>query len=247
MAKKKKNKLKVFIWLGATLVIAALCYGVFVFVKASSYFDVRAIVFNGEPISILEQKLKHIRGKNIFLIDLSSLSEGIQSSVPDVHRIRLLRQFPDTVLVDYVKRIPVARVILGGDAFLIDEDMVVLPLPPEQEDDATLMRIRGLDARYSVLKPGKPLQDKSLAAALSLLKVIQQTAELKEFEPHTMSVADKNMISFYVRNDVEIRVGWDGQEEKLRILALLLRQSGMQLDTIRYIDLRFKEPIIKRR
>jgi hypothetical protein len=44
---------------------------------------------------------------------------------------------------------------------------------------------------------------------------------------------------------LEVKIGWDNIKEKMDILGNLIAASGTDLANFKYIDLKFKDPVIK--
>ena len=61
----------------------------------------------------------------------------------------------------------------------------------------------------------------------------------------TFEVSDDNRIGFFIPNGLEIKIGQDNIRDRINILSNLLIQLRDELGNIKYIDLRFKEPVIK--
>jgi len=58
-------------------------------------------------------------------------------------------------------------------------------------------------------------------------------------------VRDAANASLYLGGELEVRIGSGKIDNSLQILSSLLRQVGNGVSNIDYIDLRFKDPVIR--
>ncbi|MFC1703747.1 cell division protein FtsQ/DivIB [Candidatus Omnitrophota bacterium] len=246
MAKAKKKNRKFLKVVIAILVISVFGFGAYhlvIFIKNSSFFNVKSIIAQDEEYTILADNIKHVKGKNIFSLELSRLSSALEKSFPTMAQVLLLRQFPDAIVIHCKKRIPVAKLKLEGQFVFIDRDAVILPASDDSLKDE-LPLIQGIKTSSNNFRIGKSVRERGLIAALSLVEALQQSGVIGEVTLRHIDIIDRNNLSLNIAEHVEVRVGTEEYKEKLRILNILLHQPDIDLDTIKYIDLRFKEPIV---
>ncbi|MFC1593992.1 cell division protein FtsQ/DivIB [Candidatus Omnitrophota bacterium] len=248
MAKKKKKKNYSKLIIGIILVLACgfLSYRLIVYCKRSSYFTVEHFSFSGKQHDLILRKLQSIKGKNIFSIDFKKITATLRRSAPELYELRLVRQFPNTIVVDAQQRLPVVKIKISDDSFFLDKEAVVFPFA-QHLDSEHIPLLKGHGYSPSKVKLGVALTRKDIVAALDVLDIVYQMAEFKEMHPSVADISDGNKISLYFSDTLEVRIGKQDQRKKLALLALLLRQPDVDVEHVKYIDLRFKEPIIGRR
>ncbi|MEW6170812.1 MAG: cell division protein FtsQ/DivIB, partial [Candidatus Omnitrophota bacterium] len=66
----------------------------------------------------------------------------------------------------------------------------------------------------------------------------------KFFQITKINISTLDNFSFFIDKNIEVKLGLSNQREKLKILILLLNEIKEKPQDIKYIDLRFKEPIV---
>jgi len=232
------------------VIILTLCLSLSVavvkFLKNSSYFDIEQIICSDiERQSELKQILD-LKEKNIFSLDLKAVSEKLQDEYPQAAQIVISRIFPDKLLVEFRERIPVAKFQLSNKDFFIDNGAVVLDHSKDY-DKTQLTTLKGLNISFKDLKPGQKLRFKNVSLALDLLGRINKIPLLKQYKVQELDISNLNKISFVIHEEIVILTRKVDFNKKLNILISLLRQLESELDQINYIDLRFKDPVIKKK
>ncbi|MFA5093593.1 MAG: hypothetical protein WC543_06640 [Candidatus Omnitrophota bacterium] len=223
--------------------------------KNSDYFKINEIVFSEKDLN----DLSYLKGHNIFSVDLDRESFYLLRKFPDYRKIRVIRVFPNRLYVDFVKRMPLAYVKLYR-LFYVDRDSVLFNAP-ELVIDPTMPVISGLETKIFGPKAGTRYDIKELRAALEIIKEIKNNRVFKDYSIKRVDIADFTNISVFlsfvspVVNTIlpqagigellEIKIGPDHIADKLNILSSLLSQVNSDRFNIKYIDLRFKEPVIK--
>lgn len=211
----------------------------------------------------------YLLGKNIFAVDLRKEEESILKIYPEYRLIRLVRVLPDRLFIDFLRRRPVAYLKLSR-YFCIDENAVIFNMPAGIEpadssgrpQDQVFPVILGLDKKISGPKPGARYNYKELISALHIIKAMKSNIALRELRVKSIDLADRSNISFlievpsgiqnYVKNgrpagpdNLEIKIGDNYVNDKINILGSLFVQEKKDWSNIKYIDLRFKDPVIK--
>jgi hypothetical protein len=225
--------------------------------STSDYFRVKDIV-SKEALSI---DLSYLKGKNVFQLNLPQEAENIVGGCPDCARIRLARILPDRIFVELIRRKPIAFVKLYR-YFAVDEDGFIFQ-SSLQPDDAGLAVITGLETKLFGPKPGKKYESRELYAALLILKEAAKSRLLNNFKIQKLNVAGLDNITVEIpipqaavtsyadwkapqeKEFLEIKFGQGNIRDKVVIMAGLVNQEKRNLGSIKYIDLRFNEPVIK--
>jgi len=220
------------------------------------YFRIKEIIFSENNLS----DLSYLKGHNIFLVDLNRESQFLLQKFPGYKKIRIIRVFPDRLYVDFVKRLPAAYVRLYR-LFYVDSDGVLFDAPalslvPE------LALISGLDTKIFGPKSGIRYDIKELKVALEIIREIRSNKVFRDYQLKKIDLANLSNVtvnlSFVlpqpdnagdnaaaVNDFLEVKIGPDNIRDKINILSSLLSQVNNERFNIKYIDLRFKEPVIK--
>ncbi len=245
------------------IIIFVLSYSLVVYSSRSyknlSCFKIKDVILNPKG-DIDNNDFVYLKGANTFDIDLAKESKRISCLYPNYDKVRLIRVLPDRIFVDFIMRKPVAYIKLAG-LFYVDEKFVFWKVTQE-ESLAELPVILGLDKKIILPVAGRQYNIQELNLALNIIKNINYRRALNGYKVSRLDVRDLNGISCYIplkRNngrekmdpsteeasELEIKIGPLNIVEKLDILASLFKQLSKDLVNIKYIDLRFKEPVIK--
>jgi cell division septal protein FtsQ len=257
-----RNPVPLVIKLAAVLfVFSTLAYGVCAFAKLS-FFTIKEIKVKDNH----EIDVSGIQGKNIFCLDLNRVGLLAMRRYPQYSGIRILRILPDRIYVDFSARKPLAGVNLGK-TFLVDESGFFFSRAPLAAGEAVpeLPLIEGLDGRLRSPLEGRRHSLRELRFALDFIKEASVCAGLKNFTIKSININPSSgaVITFLKKGQVvpavmalpsqrvqtqegvQVKVGAERVADKIGILATILNQYFSEFSTISYIDLRFKEPVIK--
>ena len=214
------------------------------------YFKIKDVIArNGSP-----EGLAYLKGRNIFGIDLKYEVSRILELTPQANRVSLIRLLPDRLFVDFIKRKPVALIRLYR-YFDVDQDGVFFYATGSPEE-SMLPVIFGLEAKIFGPKPGKAYNKEELLLALNIIREMKLNRVLKNLKISKIDVSSINNTSIYMPfassekalkevDSLEVRVGSGDIKNKVNILSELIIVSKSDVTKIKYIDLRFKEPVIK--
>jgi len=222
----------------------------------ADYFKIKDIVTTETD----KVDLSYLKGKNIFSVDLRNESRYISEFYPDYKKIKLVRVLPNLIFVNFIKRKPVAFVKLYR-YFALDEDGVLF-YESGRPEELELPLILGLETKIFGPKPGRKYNIKELMLALGIIKEARENRVLKDYRIKTVDVTNLANTSFFIPlpartldyskiqlaawpQVLEVKIGQEEIKDKLAMLADLISQVKGDLANIKYIDLRFKEAVIK--
>jgi cell division septal protein FtsQ len=217
-------------------------------IKNLDYFKVKDIIVSKEGFI----DLSYLKGHNIFAIDLQRESRYISGQHPDYKYIRLIRVLPDRLFVEFIKRKPVAWIKLYR-YFCVDEDSMLFDVSSRSETQ-DLPVILGLETKIFGPKSGVKYHSEELDLALDIIKEFRRSRVLRYFKLRQLDVAKPANVSLFllvpvarqaVQPGLEVKIGQGQLKDNLVILGALLVQLKNDWHNIKYIDLRFKEPVIK--
>ncbi len=106
--------------------------------------------------------------------------------------------------------------------------------------------IIGLESKIFGAKSGTGYaQVKELEVSLTLIQEASLIRGLKGYQIKRIDASSLANLAFYILENIEIKIGPNDIGNKLSLLNSVLAQIKGDLNRIRYIDLRFKEPVIK--
>jgi cell division septal protein FtsQ len=224
--------------------------------KRLDYFRIREVM-TGQPVTV---DLSYLKGQNIFTLDLRAQARYLYELYPVYHKIRLVRILPNRIFCDFIKRQPVAYVRLYKN-FSVDEECVLFDAPIASQM-LELPVIVGLETKILGPKIGKKFEVKELTLVLNIIKDVQTHRALRSWKLKKIDVTNPAATSFFIAaplkkitllpvkpssepEQFEVKVGEYDTTDKIDMLTNLLIQLKNDWINIKYIDLRFKEPVVK--
>lgn len=201
----------------------------------------------------------YLAGRNIFTLDLKKESDYIAHLYPAYKKVNLVRVLPNRLFIVLEERRAVAYLKLYR-YFSVDSDQVLLTAL-SGPDDPALPVIVGLETKVIAARPGKQYHLKELALALNIIQKFHSSGTLRNYAIKRIDASNVYDIRFLLSlpyqpqgvnkgispayQFLEVRVGQADMPAKLRILAQLIAQLKSDLVNIKYIDLKFEDPVIK--
>ena len=237
------------------LVIAAIFYFKNI-LRNLNCFRVRDVVVDSDG----RGDFSYLKGRNIFDIDVTGEAEYISQAYPGYKKIKIIRVLPDRLFIDFVKRRPLAVLKLYR-LFSIDDEQILFETG--NESIATeLPLISGLETKIFGPKAGSRCNIKELTQAVEIIKSIQNNRTFKDYKIKKIEVNNASYLTCFISvpwalygNDqkqpssgsdiLQVRFSRGATQDKLDLLTGLFSQIKNDLSRVSYIDLRFKEPVIK--
>lgn len=248
MARKKKFQIP-HSFIKYTLLLVLLigvCFGLYkgisILLTKTEYFKVKTIVIDPSLRFINKRDLVRMKGKNIFLIDLKAFEKKLNRKYPQVSHLKLVKRFPDQIIIAAKKRLPLAQVRIDDKFCVLDSNGVVLEVSKKKAKRTTLI----LGSQFNQISPvlGLTLNSKRVNIALNIINGFKAKKELLSYSIKNIDVADLSKITMLLSNGLEVIVDKDIVSKNIRILAVILSQRQIDFNEVKYLDLRFKEPII---
>jgi cell division septal protein FtsQ len=228
----------------AVVTISAAAYAV-QSLKRLAFFRVKD-VFIREGSSIRDDRdrdFQYLVGKNIFGLDLKKHAQFIQSLYPEYRSARLVRYMPNQICVDLMKRTPVAF-INSQPALYVDDNMIFFECINGAAEKGVPV-ISGKETLNRRFRSGTRCSDPGVLFAIRVIQQAKQSRALKGYRIERVDVQEGASVSLYFPGQLEVRIGQDNLKNTLQILGSLLNQVGNGVSNIEYIDLRFKDPVIR--
>jgi cell division septal protein FtsQ len=207
--------------------------------KISDIFFIREVFVQGEDAL----NASYFIGKNIFSFSPKEGSRYLAQMFPEYKVIRLIRILPNALFIDFLKRKPVAIVMLSRN-FYLDNTSTIFE-SNEPVFDLGLVLIKGLGKKVFAPSSGKHYNIPELNMALAVLKEINSYGNLKGYRMKELSFVNSSEALIIFEEGLEVRLGEEGLKDKIKLLAGLLKQTPGGISAIKYIDLRFQETVVK--
>lgn len=224
-----------FVVLGAAAFLRGVC--------ASSLFTVRDITIaeNIKPLDLPE--LAKLKGQNLFSVDLLKVEARIRARYPHLADLCVLRQFPDQILVTATKRDPFARISMDGHVVVIDRHGYMIG--PSVEGPEPLTVIKGL--KRQKVAYGDRVGDARIKLAVTIITLFHQEKRLAAVGLETLHMDDLTRIVCDLGAEeagFQVYIDKDNVAARFSTLSDVLSRGGLDLKQIKYMDLRFGEPIL---
>jgi len=238
------SRRKTLLILSALVIPAVILISFCAFCLNSQYFIVRDVVMVGrEPDSTVNYAdLERMTAEeNIFKLNLKDIRRYMLDNYRELGDLRLERAFPGSIIATIILRTPVAQ-LYRERYYPIDEDGVILSGVKDSPEKGVPI-ING--ARFSPSRDiGKETDSKRAKKALALLKELNASGIL---DGHTLVEIDVSSLRntiFFLEDGLEVKIGREDYASRLGNLKEVLSDPKLKPSDIRYIDLRFKEPVI---
>ncbi|MBU0469681.1 MAG: FtsQ-type POTRA domain-containing protein [Candidatus Omnitrophica bacterium] len=248
MARKKKFQVppSLIKYILFIVLIVGVCFGLYkgisVLLTKSEYFKVKTIVIDPSLQFINKDDLVRLKGKNIFLIDLKAFENKLNKKYPQVSHLKLVKRFPDQIVIAAKKRLPIVQVNIDDEFCVLDSNGVALEIINKMDKKITL--ISGTKFKKFTPVLGLPLSSERVNIALNIANVFKSQKELITYSIEDINVSDLSKIKILLNNGLEVLVDKDKVSKNIRVLSLVLSQRQIDFKEVKYLDLRFKEPII---
>lgn len=251
MARRKKlklsaSKLKFLFIFG---LIVALGVGVYQIGRHllvhSTYFKIRGIVVDPSLQFIDKKELVNLIGQSIFLVNLDGLQEKLSVKYPQAAHLKIVKRYPDQITIVAKKRLPLARIVVRDKSFMLDIEGILLPKNEKLLNDLPL--ILGWQANVGKVSLGRIFPGQDIQVALQIIRFFQANKILARYRLDKINVRNLSGISIYLSHDLMVIIDSDHIDRKINILGVMLSQQDLEFSKIKYIDLRFKEPIINKK
>ena len=232
---------KIVLWVFLAFFATVLYQKIFLYLKNSDYFKIKTISYHPSLKFMISTDLLSLKGKNLLDVDLSRIQRQLQGRYPQAANLKVVKRFPNQVLIVARQRFPFARVKMGSQTVVVDEEGVILS--ELNNVDGGLPIITGINNYKGKIVPGSKVKSHYLRLAGEIIKSFTSVEALEPYRIIKMDVSNLSQIDFYITGDLKVIVDRDDIDRQMQLLGLVLVQGKAELPTVKYVDLRFKEPI----
>lgn len=213
-------------------------WGFAAYAARGSAFLVTSVALPAEPVLKLPRP---VIGENIWHVDLRKLSGQLHEQSPALKVVRVSRRLPNTITVETVARRPIAQVHLDY-WYPVDAEGFVLPAAGSEAAEG-LLRLTGLNRGR--ITPGQVSEDDAMLLGLRVRTLLRARRPVLAHRVTEMNTSDPEHIRLILDDATEVRCGAEAElTSQLDRLQGTLRALAKQAITVRYIDLRFPDPVI---
>jgi hypothetical protein len=217
--------------------------GILSFGRQSDLFAVKDVLIPENLQSFALPDVAKLKGQNIFQIDLAALEKKVRQKYPQLANLRVIKRFPDRIEFSAFKRDAFALVAPDGRLSLIDKEGFSIGAPSKDTEPFPL--IKGLVKQKLI--PGDALGDGRVKIGIEIIKVFREDRLLSKVPLRSVDVGDMARIVCVLGEEgdtFEVLLDKDNFARKAGGLATLISRNDVDLLKVKYIDLRFEEPLV---
>jgi cell division septal protein FtsQ len=248
MTKRKRppispTAVKTFMIVVLALTVGLLiCRQLYGMMTRSDYFRIKAVILDPSLAFINKREMANLQDKNIFMIDLGKIQRHLSFKYPQVSDLRVLRQLPNQIYIKAKPRHPFAQVNAGEKFLTLDDKGVVLSTSMSRDSGLPFINVSHQDhSRYTL---GLPLNGSDYRVGIEIIKFFKLNHALSSYAIEHIHIQGLSRVDVFLANKLNIIFDAAKIDQKVRILGLILAQGKVELKETKYIDLRFKEPIV---
>jgi cell division septal protein FtsQ len=233
--------IRVIVFLFIGFVIFTVYVNTVEFLRTSPLFEVKEVMIDRSIGFIDLRALRDLKGTNIFKIDIKKIDRQIIQRYPYIAQLRVVRQLPDRVMILAKKREPLMQIYFKKKYLLLDTEGVALYyiLQP-----AVLPQVFGIPLERDGLFLGGHIHGQEISKVVEVLNMFKASACLKRWRIHAVQAGNLSKIDLSVGENMHVILDQDDTQDKIELLQMLISANKIDLNKVRYIDLRFKEPVI---
>lgn len=207
----------------------------------SRYFKIKTVEIDRTLGFLDKRDFMSLNGRSILSVDVARFQRSLTGKYPQMAQVSITKEFPDKILVLARKRAPFAQVYIQNRTFLIDDQGIVLFGAPGKGEGFPL--ISGISANRRITT-GSVLGGENMLLAFNIIKEFQNNHSFSPYVVTKIDVDDLREINFHLSNGLKIIVDKTDIARKMDTLALVLSRNRLNAEQVKYIDLRFKDPIL---
>ena len=212
------------------------------FLNNAPMFNVKDVKVD-QSISFIDHRpLTQLKGQNIFSVDLVKLHRLIASQYPQISQLRVVRQMPDTIMVLAKKRDILLQVQVRNKFLIVDTEGVTMfytavPL--------AFPIIKGISLDKVKITLGTTPNIKEVNLVVDLIKLLKSHPNTSRLRIVSIDAGNLSKIQLLVMPNIQIMIDQEQLSDKVDMLEILFQNGKINWSQVKYIDIRFKEPIIK--
>lgn len=244
---KKFTKILVLI-----VIVLALVLKTYYFFITAPFFTVYDPIVLGNKVILNEEIYKkvkkyfqeclHNKTPNIFKINLKELSGYLQVQFIEIKKVTVERKLPNKIVIKIIEKEPLALVNSDYGVVNIDKEGYVFIVNQKGEDSYPI--ITGVDS--SKIRLRRKIEDSKIKKVLGLISNVKAINSnlLDEFSEFNISKSSQ-IRAYTTQRGAKICFGEDLSLNVVKKLLAIISYARQKENIIEYIDLRFKNIVVK--
>ena len=211
------------------------------FLSKADMFDVKTVLVD-QSISFIDSSfLIGLQGQNIFNVDLNKIHQRISAQYPQIAQLKIMKQLPNTIKVLAKKRDVLLQVQAHNKFLIVDTEGVtmfytatLLPFPV----------VRGIPLKQKKIILGDITSIKELNLIVDLFRQLKSHSHTSRLKVVSIEAGNLSKIEVTVLPNIQIILDQEDLSQKVDMLEVLLQNTKINWSHVKYVDIRFKEPII---
>lgn len=174
--------------------------------------------------------------ENLFFVSTGNISENLMKNNPLVKNAKVIRKYPNELIIRIEERIPVARIYQYEEKFLVDNEGRILP---------NLSRLKGdkypqLRCKFTQIQEGDFIVDKSVLFGLEI------SEELSATDANAVKLIEcisEEKLSLEIKGIIVLVSPKQEAQKIASSLLFLLKQFRIEGEKPDTIDLRYDKPV----
>ena len=235
-------------------IVFGLAYFIFLnarnMVHADPYFQVEKVtVFPSGVLTNLELKFleEEARGKSLLDIDLKKISRNLERN-PRIRRAEVNRNLPHEVNVLLQTRAPLLEIQSqpGGKFYVIADDQIILAHLDSPKPN--MMVLEDFTSKQKSFSIGTLYPNGHFRSIISFLDALKSDPIFNRETVSKMSIDQIGNINLLLSDGIELKMGKEvPTSEGVRAVLSSLLRSVRERSQILYLDLRYRDIIVKRK
>ncbi len=213
-------------------------------IKHASLFSIKKITHHPSLRFINSVQLDALKGQNIYEVDTVSIQKDLQKRYPAVSQLRVLRRLPDEIHIEARMRLPVAKFLIADRFYVVDKKCTVFP--QRQSTAFVLPLVTGFKSEDRIYQDGDTIRSAKCEVALAIISGLHRNKNLSKKRIIKIDVGNLSEIKLNLHGDIAVLIDANDIKRQLSMLEMILFKQERRPDEFKYIDLRFKEPIIRK-
>ena len=211
------------------------------FLTSSPLFEVKYVMIDRSIQFIDLRSLNDLKGTNIFKVKIKEIDRQIARQYPYIAQLRVVRQLPDRILILAKKREPLLQIYFKQKYLILDTQGVALYYTLQPSD---LPQVYGIPLERRWLFLGRAIRGVGLSKVVDILNAFKASPYLRQWRIHSVQAGNLSKIDVLVGENMHVILDQDDTQDKIELLQVLISANKIDLNQVKYIDLRFKEPVI---
>ena len=214
-------------------------------------FEVKDVTIDQSIRFIDKRDLKDLIGTNIFKVDIDKIQRKIAQEYPYIAQLKVMRLLPDRIQISAKKREPLMQIFFKKKYLQVDTQGVPLYFILQPSE---LPQIVGIPLERNWFYLGKPIRGQEMSKMVDILNFFKSSPYMRRWRIHSIQAGNLSKIDLVVLTDthsgssvgenMHVILDQDDTQEKMELLQMLISTNKIDLNKVKYIDLRFKEPVI---